>query len=118
VARLGGVNAIAVKESVQELDPFWSAGLRFAAAGLLLVALALASRRSFPRGRGFGGAVGYLVVLGSIVMFGLYLARPQPPLAPIRSDCPCVPRRPTACRDRRRSDGQVLGLTVGERLDA
>ena len=26
VARLGGVNAIAVKESVQELDPFWSAG--------------------------------------------------------------------------------------------
>jgi len=80
-----GVNAIAVKESVQELDPFWSARLQFAAAGLLLVALALASRRSFPRGRGFGGA---------------------------------IPRRHTACRDRRRSDGQVLGLTVDERLDA
>jgi len=46
------------------------------------------------------------------------LARPQSPLAPIRSDCSSVPRRSIACRDRRRSDGDLLGLTVDiHRLD-
>jgi len=59
VAVLGGVNAIAVKVSVDELDPAWSAALRFAAAGLLLVAVVLATRRSFPRGRSFAGAAVY-----------------------------------------------------------
>ncbi len=59
VAVLGGVNAIAVKKSVDELDPLWSAGLRFVAAGVLLVGVVLATRRSFPRGRSLAGAMLY-----------------------------------------------------------
>jgi drug/metabolite transporter (DMT)-like permease len=59
VAVLGGVNAIAVKVSVTELDPFWSAGLRFVAAGIFLVAIVLVTRRSFPRGRSLRGAIAY-----------------------------------------------------------
>ena len=35
VAGLGGLNAIAVKRTVVELAPLWSAGLRFLLAGLL-----------------------------------------------------------------------------------
>lgn len=62
VAVLGGVNAIAVKKSVEELDPFWSAGLRFAAAGASLVVVVLATRRSFPRGRSLAGAALYGVI--------------------------------------------------------
>jgi len=59
VAVIGGGNAIAVKQSVAELAPFWSAGLRFAVAGLLLVAFVVASRRPFPRGRSLAGAIAY-----------------------------------------------------------
>lgn len=59
VVLFGGVNAIAVKKSVVELAPFWSAGLRFVVAGLLLVAFVVATRRPFPRGRSFTGALLY-----------------------------------------------------------
>ena len=59
---LGGVNAIAVKVGLQELDPLWSAGLRFAAAGLLLLAMVAVTRRPFPRGRSFTGALLYGVL--------------------------------------------------------
>ena len=59
VAVIGGGNAIAVKQSVAELAPFWSAGRRFAVAGLLLVAFVVASRRPFPRGRSLAGAIAY-----------------------------------------------------------
>ncbi len=59
VVLVGGVNAIAVKESVKELAPFWSAGLRFAVAGMLLLAIVLITRRPFPRGRSFAGALLY-----------------------------------------------------------
>jgi hypothetical protein len=38
VAVLGGLNAIAVKVSVRELAPFWSAGSRFVVAGAILAA--------------------------------------------------------------------------------
>lgn len=74
VALLGGVNAIAVKKSVQELAPFWSAGLRFVLAGLLLVAIVLATRRSFPRGRSFGGAILYGAVAFSASFAFIYPA--------------------------------------------
>ena len=37
VAVFGGLNAIAVKASVRELEPFWSAGSRFVAAALILI---------------------------------------------------------------------------------
>lgn len=59
VAVLGGLNAIAVKQVVAELDPFWSAGARFLVAGLLLAGFVALTGRSFPRGRSLYGAVLY-----------------------------------------------------------
>jgi drug/metabolite transporter (DMT)-like permease len=59
VAVLGGLNGIAVKAQVRELDPFWGAGSRFLAAGLLLVVIVLVTRRAFPRGASLRGAVLY-----------------------------------------------------------
>lgn len=59
VVVFGGVNAIAVKLSVEELAPLWSAGLRLIAAGLLLVGIVMLTRRSFPRGRSLSGAALY-----------------------------------------------------------
>lgn len=68
VAVIGGGNAIAVKQSVAELAPFWSAGGRFVAAGLLLVAFVLLTRRAFPTGRSLVGALAY----GSIGFAGAF----------------------------------------------
>lgn len=48
---LGGGNFIAVRFSNRELDPFWGAGLRFTLAASLFVAIALALRLRWPRGR-------------------------------------------------------------------
>ena len=59
VVLFGGINAIAAKVSIRELAPFWSGGLRFLVAGLLLLALALLTRRALPRGRSLSGAVLY-----------------------------------------------------------
>ena len=59
VVVLGGGNAIAVKQSVIELDPYWSAAFRFLIAGLLLVAIVVVAGRSLPRGRSLAGAVVY-----------------------------------------------------------
>jgi drug/metabolite transporter (DMT)-like permease len=59
VVLFGGVNAIAVKKSVEELAPFWSAGLRFLVADLLLASIVVASRRPFPHGRSFTGTLLY-----------------------------------------------------------
>lgn len=59
VAVIGGGNAIAVKQSVAELAPFWSAGSRFVVAGLLLVGFVLLTSRAFPSGRSLAGAVVY-----------------------------------------------------------
>ncbi|HUG29085.1 MAG TPA: EamA family transporter [Candidatus Limnocylindria bacterium] len=69
VAVFGGLNAIAVRQTVAELDPFWSAGARFIAAGLILAGITLARRRRFPRGRGLAGAVAYGTV-GLAAAFG------------------------------------------------
>jgi drug/metabolite transporter (DMT)-like permease len=70
VVLFGGANAIAVKLTVQELAPFWGAGLRFAAAGLLMLILAAATRRPLPRGRSLAGAALYGVV-GFSASYGL-----------------------------------------------
>ena len=59
VAVIGGGNAIAVKQTLGELTPFWSAGLRFAVAGLLLAGFVLLARRPFPRGRSLSGSLAY-----------------------------------------------------------
>jgi drug/metabolite transporter (DMT)-like permease len=68
VAVFGGINAIALKLSVRELEPFWAVGSRFAVAGLLLGAFVLATRRAFPRGRSLAGAALY----GSIGLAGSF----------------------------------------------
>ena len=73
VVLLGGVNAIAVKVTVAELAPFWSAALRFIAAGLLMLLLVAATRRTLPRGRSLTGAVVYGVV-GFAASFGFAYA--------------------------------------------
>jgi drug/metabolite transporter (DMT)-like permease len=62
VVLFGGANAIAVRQTVQELAPFWSASVRFVAAGLILAAVVLATRRHFPRGASLLGATAYGVV--------------------------------------------------------
>jgi drug/metabolite transporter (DMT)-like permease len=81
VAVLGGINAIAVKVSVTELDPFWSAGLRFVAAGIVLVAIVLGTRRSFPRGRSLRGAIAYGAVAFSASFGLIYPALREVPAA-------------------------------------
>ena len=48
---IGGANFLAVRFSNRELAPLWGAGLRFAAASSLFVAIALAMHLRRPRGR-------------------------------------------------------------------
>jgi drug/metabolite transporter (DMT)-like permease len=62
VVLLGGANAVAVKQTVVELPPFWGATMRFIAAGLVLLAVMLLTRRSLPTGRSLVGAAIYGVV--------------------------------------------------------
>lgn len=56
---LAGGNAVGVSFTVQELAPFWGAALRFVAASLVLLGVAVALRRAFPRGRALLGALLY-----------------------------------------------------------
>ena len=52
VILLGGLNGIAAKQILRELEPFWSGVIRFAIAGLIMLAIAVATRRSLhPRFR-------------------------------------------------------------------
>ena len=74
VVLFGGLNAIGVRQTVQELAPFWGATLRFVAAGLILGALVIVTRRRIPRGRSLWGAALYGVI-GFAGSYGLvYLA--------------------------------------------
>ncbi|MFZ0013779.1 MAG: EamA family transporter [Acidimicrobiia bacterium] len=59
VVVLGGSNAIAVKQTVGELAPFWGAALRFLAAGLVMFLLVVVTRRAVPTGKSLRGAVLY-----------------------------------------------------------
>src|ERR671918_961965 len=54
---LAGGNAVAVRFSNRELAPLWGAGLRFAMAALILLAVMAVMRLSLPRGRALVGAV-------------------------------------------------------------
>jgi len=55
----GGANAIAVRETVLELPPLWSAAVRFLTAGAILVVITVLTRRRFPQGRSLWGAMLY-----------------------------------------------------------
>jgi drug/metabolite transporter (DMT)-like permease len=64
IVLFGGANAVAVRQTVLELDPLWAAAFRFGVAGSLLVALALASRQPRPnsvmvRQSAVYGAIGF-----------------------------------------------------------
>lgn len=59
VVVLGGANAVAVKQTVGELTPFWGAALRFVAAGAVMLLLVVVTRRKIPTGKSLRGAVVY-----------------------------------------------------------
>ncbi|MQB00894.1 MAG: EamA family transporter [Actinobacteria bacterium] len=56
---IGGGNFVAVRFSNEDLDPLWGAGIRFAAASLLLFAIVRLRRLPLPRGRAAWGAAIY-----------------------------------------------------------
>jgi drug/metabolite transporter (DMT)-like permease len=70
VVLCGGLNTIAVKQTVAELAPEWGAAFRFVAAGLIFAGLTVARRRAFPRGRALAGAMVYGAI-GFGAAFGL-----------------------------------------------
>lgn len=65
-ATLVAANFVAVRFTNRELPPFWGAGTRFGAAGLLFLAYAVARRLTAPRGRALAGALLY-----GVLQFGL-----------------------------------------------
>jgi drug/metabolite transporter (DMT)-like permease len=54
---LAGGNAVGIRFSNRELDPLWGAGVRFALAAAVLLAVMAALRLGLPRGRALVGAV-------------------------------------------------------------
>jgi drug/metabolite transporter (DMT)-like permease len=56
---LAGGNAVCIRFSNRELDPLWGAGLRFALAAALLLAVMAVLRLTVPRGRALTGALLY-----------------------------------------------------------
>jgi drug/metabolite transporter (DMT)-like permease len=74
---VAGGNAVGIKVISDELDPFWAAALRFAAAGAIFAILMLIARVAVPRGRAFLGAATY-GLLGFGAAFGLaFIAIPM-----------------------------------------
>jgi drug/metabolite transporter (DMT)-like permease len=59
VVLIGGANFVAVRFSNQELPPFFGAGIRFALAALLFLAVVAFRRIPLPRGRALFGTVLY-----------------------------------------------------------
>ena len=70
---LAGGNAVAIRYSNRELAPLWGAGLRFALAAALLVAVMLVLRLKPPTGRALTGAVLYgTLAIGGAFAFAYY----------------------------------------------
>lgn len=70
---LAGGNAVGVRFSNQELDPFWGATLRFGLAALLMLTVMMVSGRRFPAGRALLGAALYgLLAYGGAFAFFFY----------------------------------------------
>jgi drug/metabolite transporter (DMT)-like permease len=70
VVLCGGLNAVAVRQTVLELDPQWGAAIRFVAAGLVFAVIAIARRRTLPSRGAVMGAAAYGLV-GFAAAFGL-----------------------------------------------
>jgi drug/metabolite transporter (DMT)-like permease len=58
-ALLAGGNGVSIRFSNRELAPLWGAGLRFALAAALLLAVMAVRRLAFPHGRALTGALLY-----------------------------------------------------------
>jgi len=71
---IGGVNFVAVRYSNRELAPFFGAGIRFAAAAVLLVAFVVIRRIGFPRGRALWAALAYGVLSFAVTYALIYWA--------------------------------------------
>lgn len=70
---LAGGNAVGVRFSNAELDPFWGATLRFGLAALLMVGVMVATGHRIPRGRALAGAALYgLLAFGGAFAFAFY----------------------------------------------
>jgi len=82
---IGGLNAIAIRYTVLELPPFWSAALRFAPAALFFFLLAVYLKLPFPRGKALSGLVlfGALNFGGSFALIYYGLTRIQPGMAQV-----------------------------------
>src|SRR3954469_3588097 len=73
LAVLVGGNAVGIRFSNRELDPLWGAGLRFALAAVVLVAVMAVLRLELPRGRALTGALLFGVLdVGGAFAFGYY----------------------------------------------
>ena len=59
---IGGFNFVAVRFSNRELAPLFGAGVRFAFAAVLLIAMVAVRRVAFPRGRALLATVAYGVL--------------------------------------------------------
>src|SRR5262245_41233477 len=59
IVLFGGANAVAVRQTVLELDPLWAAAVRFGIAGSILLVLALLARQPAPSGRALWQSVAY-----------------------------------------------------------
>lgn len=70
---LAGGNAVGVRFSNLELDPFWGATLRFALAALLMLLVMVATGHRLPSGRALLGAALYgLLAFGGAFAFAFY----------------------------------------------
>lgn len=65
---IGGLNFVAVRFSNRELEPFFGAGARFAAASLLLLGIVALRRIPLPRGRALAG----VLIYGVLSFMGAY----------------------------------------------
>jgi drug/metabolite transporter (DMT)-like permease len=74
---LAGANGVAIRFSNRELAPVWGAGLRFALAAILVVAIMMVLRLAIPRGRDLLGAIlfGLLQFAGAFGFFYLALVQ-------------------------------------------
>lgn len=71
---IGGSNFVAVRFSNEDLDPLFGAAVRFGAAAVLLIVIALARRLPRPRGRAAAGAAVYGLLGFGVAYALLYYA--------------------------------------------
>ncbi len=70
---LAGGNAVGVRFSNRELDPFWGATFRFGTAAVLMLVLMAVLGHRIPRGRALAGAALYgLLAFGGAFAFAFY----------------------------------------------